>query len=184
MVTPHEPLFSTRSRFRWSSELDEAFANLKQATVDASRRGVKVFDPARPTKLYTGHPRTAPGSHLPQKHCRCTEADPKCCETEWRSTLPGVRPLKSSETRYASLEGERLGAAWTLEQTKYPTLSCPNLPPLTDHNLLYGRPGDKAREDITTPRLLKPKERTLLRGIAIVYKPGKPTLRTAQFETP
>ena len=47
------------------------------------------------------------------------------------------------EERYAPIEGEALGLAWALEQTKYLTLGCENLTVATDHKPLVGIFNDK-----------------------------------------
>ena len=173
MVAPLKPLLSSKSQFYWTNELDESFRNSKHAIVEAIKNGVEIFDPERPTKLHTDYSKQGLGFYLAQKHCSCPNLNPSCCENGWRITLSGSRFLKPPETRYVPIEGECLGVAWALEQTKYFTLGCPNLLVVVDHKPLCKVLGDKAMEDITNSRIFKLKERTLPWKFSITYRPGK-----------
>ena len=141
--------------------------------MEAIKHDVEVFGPSRPTKFHTDYSKQGLGFYLAKKHCACAGLDPSCCDSGWRITLLGSCFLKSAVTRYVPLEGECLGVAWALEQTKYFTLGCPNLLVVMDHKPLCKILGDKAMEDITNSRILKIKERTLLWKFSIVYRPGK-----------
>jgi len=48
-MAPFKPFLSTRHKFSWSTELEEAFTASKQAIINAIRRGVKIFDMQKPT---------------------------------------------------------------------------------------------------------------------------------------
>ena len=61
---------------------------------------------------------------------------PNCCETGWRIVLAGSRFLSAAEKNYVAVEGEALAIAWSLEQTKYFTMGCPDLVVVTDHKPL------------------------------------------------
>lgn len=173
MVAPLKPLLSSKSQFYWTNELEESFRNSKQAIIEAIKNGVEIFEPERPTKLHTDYSKQGLGFYLAQKHCSCAELDPSCCENGWRITLSGSRFLKPPETRYVPIEGECLGVAWALEQTRYFTLGCPTLLVVVDHKPLVKVLYDKAMEDITNSRMFKLKERTLPWKFSIIYRPGK-----------
>ena len=173
LVLPLKPLLSSKSQFYWTDELQKVFDDSKLEIVKAIREGVEIFNPSLPTKLQTDYSKTGLGFYLAQKHCDCIGEAPDCCEDGWRITLSGSRFLKSAETRYVPIEGECLGVAWALEQTRYFTLGCPNLTVVVDHKPLCKVLGDKALEDITNSRLFKMKERTLPWQFSIVYRPGK-----------
>ena len=172
MVLPLKPLLSSKSQFYWTDELQKVFDDSKLEIVKAIREGVEIFDPSLPTKLQTDYSKTGLGFYLAQKHCECKDDAPDCCEDGWRLTLSGSRFLKSAETRYVPIEGECLGVAWALEQTRYFTLGCPNLTVMVDHKPLCKVLGDKELEDITNARLFKMKERTLPWQFSIVYRPA------------
>ena len=173
LVMPLKPLLSSKSQFYWSDALQKSFDDSKLEIVNAIKEGVEIFDPSLPTKLHTDYSKTGLGFYLAQKHCVCPGVVPDCCEDGWRITLAGSRFLKAAEVRYVPLEGECLGVAWALEQTRYFTLGCPNLVVVVDHKPLCKVLGDKELEDITNARLFKMKERTLPWQFTVVYRPGK-----------
>ena len=113
------------------------------------------------------------GYFLSQKHCTCEGSTPGCCQEGWRITLAGSRFLKPAESRYSPIEGEALGIAWSLEQTKYFTQGCPNLVITTDHKPLLGLLCSKSLDQITNPRLFSLKQRTLPWSFKILHLPGK-----------
>jgi len=102
------------------------------------------------------------GFFLSQKHCCCPQQSPGCCPDGWKIALAGSRFLRPEETRYAPVEGEALAIAWSLEQTRYFTQGCDNLLIITDHKPLTKLFGDRTLDEITNPRLLRIKQRTLL----------------------
>ena len=76
------------------------------------------------------------GYFLLQKHYGCFAQLPNCCPDGWKITLAGSRFLSGAEKRYVAIEGEALGIAWWLEQTKHFTQGCQNLIVVTDHKSL------------------------------------------------
>ena len=173
LVAPLKPLLSSKTQFYWTDELQKSFDNSKKAIVEAIKRGVEIFDPKLPTQLRTDYSKTGLGFYLAQKHCDCQPVKHDCCEDGWKITLCGSRFLKPAESRYVPIEGECLGVAWSLEQTRYFTLGCPCLIVVTDHKPLIKVLGDKELEDITNTRLFKLKERTLPWKFSIVWSEGK-----------
>ena len=125
------------------------------------------------TCLRTDWSKTGIGFWLLQKHCSCTNQSPGCCVNGWRITLASSRFLKPAERNYAPVEGEALGVAWGLEQTKYFTMGCNNLLVVTDHSPLIKVLGDRRLDEINNPRLFRIKERTLMWRFDIEYQPGK-----------
>ena len=84
----------------------------------------------------------------------------------------GSRFTSGPESRYSPVEGEALGVAWALEKSKHFTLGCPNLYIAVDHRPLLKVLGDRHLEDISNPRLLNLKEKTLRYRFELVYVPG------------
>ena len=160
-------------KFQWSDELEEAFARSKEEIIEAIKEGVSIFDPNKPTCLRTDWSTSGIGFFLGQKHCECNEIKVGCCEDGWRITLAGSRFLRPSETRYAPVEGESLGVAWSLEQTRYFTQGCDQLIVATDHEPLIKLFGDRTLDEITNTRLFRLKQRALPWKFQIQYVPGK-----------
>ena len=89
--------------------------------------------------------------------------------------VPGVcstRFTSRPESRYSPVEGKALGVAWALEKYKHFTLGCPNLYIAVDHRPLLKVLGDRHLEDISNPRLLNLKEKTLRYRFELVHVPG------------
>ena len=168
-----KPFLSPKHRFEWTDEFDKAFAESKNIIVNAIIEGVEIFDPKRRTCLRPDWSKTGIGFFLSQKHCSCPGQSPGCCSDGWRITLAGFRFLRPEETRYAPVEGEALAIAWSLEQTRYFTQGCDDLLIITDHKPLVKLFGDRTLDEITNPRLLRIKQRTLLWRFSIQYSPGK-----------
>ena len=76
------------------------------------------------------------------------------------------------EKNYAPIEGEALAVAWSLEQTRFFTMGCDNLLVVVDHKPLVKILGDRALDEIDSPRLFRSKLRTLMWKFSIEYQPG------------
>ena len=127
IMTPFKHLLSPKTKFEWTDSLDAAFRASKDHIINAIREGVEIFDTGRRTCLRTDWSSSGIGYYLSQKHCDCASLIPGCCSDGWRITLAGSRFLSSTEKRYAAVEGEMLGVAWGLEQTKFFTQGCNDL---------------------------------------------------------
>ena len=117
--------------------------------------------------------KTGIGYLLMQKKCHCEKITPYCCTGGWHLVLAGSRFTKDAETRYAPVEGEALACEWGLENAKHYTLGNPKLLIATDHKPLVKILGDRKIEDISNPRLVKLKEKTLRWHFDIMHVPGK-----------
>jgi len=175
-MAPFKPLLSPKQKFVWTEELDQAFRQSKQIIVDAIIEGVTIFDLNRQTCLRPDWSKIGIGFFLSQKHCSCPERSPGCCRDDWKITLAGSRFLKPEETRYAPVEGEALAIAYSLKQTRYFTQGCDKLLIITDHKPLVAIFSDRTLDEITNPRLLSMKQKTLLWRFDIEHKPGKDNL--------
>ena len=173
IMEPFRKFLSPKCTFEWTDELNELFIKSKALIISAIEEGVKIFDMFKRTCLRTDWSKTGIGFWLMQKHCSCTNQSPGCCAEGWRITLASSRFLKPAERNYAPVEGEALGVAWGLEQTKYFTMGCDNLLVVTDHSPLVKVLGDRRLDEINNPRLFRIKERTLMWRFDIEYQPGK-----------
>ena len=134
---------------------------------------MKHFTPKLPTCLATDYSGVGIGFFLLQKHCSCPWNTPTCCKSGWQLTLVGSRFLHDAERRYALIEGECLAVAYSIHQTRFYVLGCPDLTIATDHKPLLGILNDRSLADISNCRLLNLKEKTLGFRFSIVHVPGK-----------
>ena len=172
-MEPFRHLLSSKAKFVWNEDLDDAFQNSKAEIIAAIKHGVEIFDLERRTCLRSDWSKSGIGYFLSQKHCKCAQLLPGCCDYGWKITLAGSQILKPAETRYAPVEGEALAIAWALEQTKYFTQGCDNLLVVTDHNPLGKLLGDRTLDEISNSKLFSLKQRTLPWRFSIGYMPGK-----------
>ena len=173
LMEPFRKFLSLKVKFEWTEELDTLFNRSKSQIVEAIKEGVKIFDPSRRTALMPDWSKTGIGFWLLQKHCECSGASPGCCQDGWKITLAGSRFLSSAERNYAPVEGEALGVAWSLEQTRFFTMGCNDLLVVVDHKPLVKLLGDRRLDEIVNPRLFRIKQRTLMWQFQIEYQPGK-----------
>ena len=87
------------------------FKQAKKDIIKAIREGVEIYSLSRRTALRTDFSNIRIGYFLYQKHCKCAQRLPGCCDNGWRVVLAGSRFLKPAETRYAPIEGEALALA-------------------------------------------------------------------------
>ena len=172
-MTPFRDFLSSKTKFKWTKELDLAFEKSKMKIIEAIKSGVQIFDITKPTCLRPDWSSQGIGYYLVQKHCSCVSTLPDCCPDGWRITLAGSRFLQKAEKRYAAIEGEALAVAWSLEQTKYFTQGCRNLIVVTDHKPLVKLFGDRTLDEIDNTRLFRLKQRALPWHFKISYLPGK-----------
>jgi len=172
-MAPFKPLLSPKTRFVWTTDLDEAFCRSKVELVEAIKQGVRIFDPHRRTCLNSDWSKTGIGYWLRQKYCSCDSATPDCCDKGWKITLAGSRFLRSAEQRYAPIEGEALAVAWALEDSRLFTIGCDDLIVTTDHKPLVKIFGDQSLDEITNTSIFRLKQRTLAWRFKIVHVPGK-----------
>lgn len=171
-MAPFRELIKPKNKFYWDDTLEKLFENSKLHLINLVNEGVQAFDVNRETCLQTDWSRSGMGFLLLQKHCYCPTTDnPRCCKGGWKLTYAGSRFTKDTESRYSPTEGEAAAVAWSLSKSRFFTLGCKNLIIATDHQPLLGL-FTKQLNDITNPRLLRIKEKTLSFTFKVVYVPG------------
>ena len=110
-MLPFRELLKPGNSFAWKDELEDIFAESKEAIAAEVEEGVRIFDKARPTCLATDWSKDGIGFWMFQKHCTCPGATPFCCRDGWKISLVGSRFTHSAESRYAPIEGEALAVA-------------------------------------------------------------------------
>ena len=174
-MQPFRHLLSTKSPFAWSPDLETAFQKSKQEIVRQCERGVRSFDPTKPTALATDWSKWASGFWLCQKHCKCVQEKikPGCCQQGWQTVFCGSKFNSAAESRYAPIEGEALAAQWAMDRCKYFLLGMPSFQLCVDHKPLLAIFGHTELGDIHNPRLFRAKEKTLQFRQVPVHIPGK-----------
>ena len=173
MMAPFRKFLSPKVPCEWNDELEKTFQESKKQIVDAIREGVRIFDPTRRTALRTDWSKSGIGFLLIQKQCACVSKSPGCCENGWHIILAGSRHLTPTETNYAPIEGEALAVVWALQQTHYFTMGCDDLVVVVDHRPLVKIFGDRSLDEISNPRLMRLKQKTLRWYFEMEYQPGK-----------
>ena len=84
-----------------------------------AKEGIKSFEMGRVTCLSTDWSKTGVAFVLMQKYCSCKGINLKCCKEGWRLCYTGSRFTSGAESRYAPIEGEALGVAWSLGKCKH-----------------------------------------------------------------
>ena len=171
-MLPFRDLLKPGKPFQWTDQLDKLFLESKSIIIQEIRHGVEIFDKSRPTCLATDWSKEGVGFWLMQKHCDCVPVKPLCCRTGWKVTLVGSRFTSSAESRYAPIEGEALAVADALKKSRHFTLGCANLIIAVDHKPLLKVFGDRSLEDISNPRLVNLKEKTLQFRFTMMHVPG------------
>ena len=124
------------------------------------KTGIETFDLNRLTMLSTDWSKDRIGYALSQKKCDCEMLDLRCCDGGLATVLVGSRFCSAAESRYAPVEGEALGIALALQNTRHFTLSNRNLTIMMDHKPLVKLLRNHKLEELTNPRLLRLKEST------------------------
>lgn len=173
LMLPFRHLLKPGEKFAWTEEINKSFEDSKLMLTALVEKGVKTFEIGRWTALVTDWSKTGIGFVLLQKHCQCAEVTPLCCKTGWRLTFAGSRFTSPAESRYAPVEGELLGVAWSLKKTRFFTIGCEKLIVAGDHKPLLKILGDRSFEDMENARLQNLKEKTLTHRFKAMYIPGK-----------
>ena len=98
-MAPYRELLKPSTPFCWDAQLENLFAETKEAIVNEITHGVRIFDTSKPTCLATDWSKTGIGFWLFQKHCACAKETPFCCKEGWRITLIGSRFTSPAESR-------------------------------------------------------------------------------------
>ena len=173
VMLPFRHLLSSKVPFSWSPDLDSAFKASKLEIVRQIEKGVRTFDPSKPTALATDWSKFGMGFWLCQKHCDCEQDLPGCCPSGWQTVLCGSRFCTPAESRYAPIEGEATAAAWGLDKCRFFLLGMSEFQLCLDHKPLLSILGKQELATIANPRLQNQKIKTLLFRHKTAYIPGK-----------
>ena len=158
----------------WDQNLQRIFIQTTEAICKMAAEGLAYFDQSRPTAVVTDWSRTGIGFVILQQHCTCTsEQVPFRCKGGWKLAFCGSRHLSSAEANYSAVEGQALAVAWCLKKARLFLLGNAGFLLLVDHRPLVEILGNRALGDISNPRLLRLKEKTLPFDYRIKHLSGK-----------
>ena len=161
----------------WDQNLQTIFTRTKEAICNMAENGLAYFDRSRPTAVVTDWSRTGIGFVILQQHCACARDQvPFCCAGGWKLALCGSRHLSSAEANYSAVEGEALAVAWCFKKARLFLLGNPGFLLVVDHRPLLKILRSRALGDISNPRLLRLKEKTLPFDYRIKHLSGKKNL--------
>ena len=103
---------------------------------------LKVFDPAKTTRLMTDASNTGLSFVLQQKH-----------RDTWQVIQAGSRFLSDPKSRYATIEKEMLGVAWAVKKCHKFLAGLAHFKAITDHNPLLPILNNRRHDEIENPRL-------------------------------
>ena len=157
----------------WDTQLRGIFEETRSTIRQLASEGLRYYDITRPTMVITDYSKRGLGFVIMQQYCQCVSPEaPFCCKGGWKLALCGSRHLTEAEAHYSTIEGEALAIAWCLQKARLFLLGCPTLTIATDHKSLVKIFGDKELKDITNPRILRLKEKTLMFAFDIKYLQG------------
>ena len=107
-----------------------------------------------------------------QKHCTCPTVNPLCGNAHWKTVFAGSRFTTPAESHYVPIEGEALALLYAFDSCKMFIMGCPNLLVAVDHKPLIRLFNNRDLNEITNPRLLKIREKTLMYSFRVVSIPG------------
>ena len=174
IMAPFRDLIKPKTKFYWDTTLERIFQDSKKLLIKLIHDGVESYDINKPTCLQTDWSQRGMGYLLLQQHCKCNiNSAPTCCKGGWKLVYAGSCFTSEAEARYSPTEGEAAAIVWSLKKSRFFTLGCPNLIVCTDHRPLLGIFNDKELNNISTPRLFRLKEKTLMYNFKIIYNRGK-----------
>lgn len=174
IMQPFRDLVKKNAIFTWNDALEQAFQDSKAQIVHLVKEGIAAFDLNRVTCLAPDWSKEGMGFFVLQKYCDClTDKAPVCCPEGWKLVFAGSRYCTSPESGYAPIEGEAAAIVYGLERSRMFVAGNSNLIISTDHEPLLGILGDRDLSEVTNPRLLKLKQKTLRYRYKIQHNPGK-----------
>ena len=171
-MAPFRELLKRNGKFYWDDTLEVLFQESKTEIIRCLEEGVKTFKINRPTCLTTDWSKEGTGFTLLQKHCTCQTTHPLCGSGHWKTTFAGSRFTTPAQSRYAPIEGEALALLQALGSCRMFVMGCPDLLVAVDHQPLTRIFNNRDLNEISNPRLLKMKEKTLLYRFRIMSIPG------------
>ena len=133
MMDHFRGLQQPKVKWVWTPELRKEFQDAKKEIIRLVENGVKTCNTNLMTCILTDWSKIGIGFLFTQKRWDCSlEKAPRCCNEGWQIVFAGSKKCLGTGSRYAPVEVEALGVAWSLEKARMFTLGCPNLLVTTD----------------------------------------------------
>jgi transposase InsO family protein len=130
--------------WEWTTTHEDAFLKARKAL--SEMHDLAFYDQNRPTALHVDASRLfGLGFILKQKDA----------EGSWRMVQAGSRYLSETESRYAMIELECLGAAWAMQKCRQFIEGLPTFELITDHKPLVPILNDHSLDKLDNPRILR-----------------------------
>ena len=160
-LAPIRALLSPKADFVWSSSQASAFSKVIQEL--SSPRILASFDPGKPRRLETDAAQSRGlGMALWQQDS----------DGSWRLLQCGSRSVTSAESRYSATEIELLAVVWAIKKANT-FLAGTSFELIVDHRPLVAIINSKSLDQITSPRLIRLKEKLSPYCMTAVWRPGK-----------
>jgi hypothetical protein len=143
-LKPLSPLLKKGMLWEWTTTHEDAFLKARKAL--SEMHDLAFYDQNRPTALHVDASRLfGLGFILKQKDA----------EGSWRMVQAGSRYLSETESRYAMIELECLGAAWAMQKCRQFIEGLPTFELITDHKPLVLILNDHSLDKLDNPRILR-----------------------------
>ena len=130
-------LFSPKTQFVWTEELEREFVLAKASIVRKIEKGVTMFEVDRVTALVCDWSKEGQSLGLWQKHCNCTgPVTILCCRGGWHIVFMSSRFNNDAQSKYSPIEGECMTLFWAINKCDYYIYGCDKLFVGTDHRPL------------------------------------------------
>ena len=162
LVSPLTSLMSPKIDFLWTAAQESAFVSLKSRL--ASPKILTHFIPDQPLRLESDASRRGLGFILFQQGMDYT----------FKILQVGSRNVTDTESRYSVTELELLAVAWALDKARFFCAGAPQLELIVDHRPLVSIINSKSLGDLTTPRILRLRQRLYrFPALVAVWREGK-----------
>ena len=172
-LEPFRELLKKNTPWYWDRVLQRLFEESREHIAKEVLEGIRLFDKSKWTAISPDWSKVGVGYFMSQTYCSCLEITPICCSGGWNVCMVGSSFNSPTEANYAPIEGECLGVASSLHKTLYYTQGCDKLLVCTDHKPLLGVLNDRELSTMTSPRLMRLKEKTLGWRLKIIHIPGR-----------
>ena len=160
LLTPIRALLSSKATFCWESVHQKAFEDLREAL--SCPRILATFDGKSPLRLETDAAQSRGlGMALWQQQP----------DGQWRLLQCGSRHITDTESRYSATEIELLAVVWAVQKARL-FLAGSDFELVIDHRPLVPIINSKTLDGLTTPRIVRMKEKLAPYRLTAVWRAG------------
>ena len=161
-LAPLSPLLKKQAAFVWLADHDKAFVTARRLLSQVP--ALAYYDPSRPTALFSDASRLRGHGFIPKQ---------QQTDGQWRMVQAGSRFIDPTESRYAMIELECLGAAWAMKKCKSFLEGLPTFEVVLDHQPLIPILNDYTLDQLDNQRLLRLRLKMSRFSFRARWVPGK-----------